>query len=120
MDDDDLDEPLGSSRQALEHADHGKQEKQEQKVKGGKQKELGKLKLQVLKQQLQAKDEGASAAGDQKPEQGMGTKTREEEIKRSIDDAETKPGPETMIRKEEQEEQVRQQAAYEQSKDQTA
>ncbi len=117
FDDDDLDEPL-SSRKALERADHGKREKEDAKKQAQEQKELSTLKLQVLRQGI-APLKPEEKRGDGK-EEGIKTKTREEEVKQSTDTVHTKPGPEALIRKEEQEKRGEKQAQYEQGKDQTA
>jgi len=114
LNDDDLDEPL-SSRKALERSDHGKQEKKEQKVKQEHGKQLKELQLQVLKQQV-----APGKPEEDRKEEGIKTRTREEEARQSMDTVRSKPDPETMIKKEEQEAAAEKQAPYEKGKDQTA
>ncbi|MFA6523486.1 MAG: hypothetical protein WCS85_03920 [Candidatus Peribacteraceae bacterium] len=117
-DDDDLKEPLSSSREALEGSAKLQQRKMEVKKQKEHKKELQKLKLDLLKREVHPnvppREEGA------KQEQHAGTKTREQEAKQSVDTAQTKPDPEEMIQKEKQEAEAQRQAAYEQGKDQTA
>lgn len=102
--DDDLDEPL-STRRALERADHGKTERKEVKQK----KELQRLKLDLLKQNLQRNDERKGPADD------MSTKTREEEAKEAVDEVDTVPSMDRVIRSSQRQEAERKQAPYEQS-----
>ncbi|MFA6039300.1 MAG: hypothetical protein WCV62_01050 [Candidatus Peribacteraceae bacterium] len=117
FDDDDLDEPL-SGRKALERADHGKREKEDAKKQAQEQKELSILKLQVLRQgmaPLKPEEKGGDGKGE-----GIKTRTREEEMRQATDTVHTKTGPEALMKKEEQEKKVEEQAQYEQGKDQTA
>ncbi len=117
LSDDDQDEPL-SSRRALERADHGKQEKVEQKKNQEQKRELSKLKLDVLRQKM-APQQPEEKKEEEKGE-GVKTRTREEEARQGVDSVHSKPGAETIIKKEQQKEEVKRQAVYEQGKDQTA
>jgi hypothetical protein len=113
--DDDLDEPVSSNRKALEHADHGKAEKVDQRKRSVEKKELQRLRLDVLRKQVapQKTDEKKET----KQDDDAGTKTRAEEERQTVDTAQAKPDPEKLIKKEERQEAVKKQAAIEQSKD---
>ncbi len=109
-DDDSFDEPL-SSRRALERADHGKAERNDDRQKKG----LQKLKLDVLKQKLDTKGKAKDSSLDDlaRQVQDMTTKTRVQEAKQAVEEAGTKPSGEKLIRKEQQEEAAKQQTPYE-------
>lgn len=96
--DDDIDLPLSSSKQ-FTSADKGRRDRLEQKLhqKVDRQ-DLHKLKLSVLKQQMEGKkDDATKKMREEKKSATFGTKTHEQEAKAAQLDADVKINVDQMI-----------------------
>ena len=103
-----FDDELKQSRssQRFDRADGGLKDKKEQRMlKPGSKEKLQKLKLNVLKQELDKKDDKVIS--------DMGTKSLEDKVQESKKGIKAKEGPKNLIQKSIEQQQMEKQTSYE-------